>query len=254
MNPLVSVIVPTYNRRELLPRCLDAIRAQSYKPLEIILVDDGSTDGTPGWAESAYGRAIRCIVMPHSGFPGVVRNVGIENSRGEYIAFCDSDDYWLPEKIEFQMERLNTSGCNFSCSDAFLPGEDAQTVLGNYRFRYPSPDKCLLWENFIVTSSVVVQRQVLSASRFSDADARMFPVFQDYVLWLSLLDDLRIDFIPKPLVHYGINASSISWAGRKRNPQLQIKILFTQPAFRRHPLIAVQKFLRYCKPILTGAR
>ncbi|HUL44611.1 MAG TPA: glycosyltransferase [Bacteroidota bacterium] len=251
MSALVSVVVPTYNRRELLAKCLAAIRAQSYRNLEIIVVDDGSTDGTKDSLEM-YGRDIRYISIAHSGFPGLVRNAGINVSRGEYVAFCDSDDVWLPDKTQIQLERLKDANRNFSCSDAYLAGEESRTVLRDYRFRYPSLNNCLLWENFVVTSSVIVERKLLSMSRLSDADARMFPVFQDYVLWLSLFDGLRMDLLQQPLLHYGLNPSSVSWEGRRRNPQLQLKILLTQPPFRKHPFIAAKKFLRYSRQLLAG--
>ena len=101
-NPLVSVIIPTYNREWSLNRAIDSVLAQDYKNFELIVVDDGSTDATPELL-STYGDAIVMIRQENSGV-SAARNRGVKEAAGELISFLDSDDYWLPKKLTTQVD------------------------------------------------------------------------------------------------------------------------------------------------------
>ena len=95
-----SVIVPTWNRAKLLPKALASIYGQDSCPwdLEVIVIDDGSTDGTVEMVKQEWG-SVKLIELPRTGKPGLVRNAGIEQSTGEFIAYLDSDDFWLPHHL-----------------------------------------------------------------------------------------------------------------------------------------------------------
>ncbi len=114
----ISVVVPVYNRGPRVRKTLDSIQAQTLAPLEIIVVDDGSTDGTSDWIEEHYGDQIRVIRQPNGGVANA-RNRGLQEARGEYIAFLDHDDIWLPRKLEAQLEAARAYpeaaliGCNW---------------------------------------------------------------------------------------------------------------------------------------------
>jgi len=103
-RPLVSCIVPVFNGERYLAEALDSILAQQYEPLEIIVADDGSTDGTPAIARS-YGDRVRVVRQPNAGAPAA-RNLGLRSARGELIAFLDSDDLWHREKLARQVARF----------------------------------------------------------------------------------------------------------------------------------------------------
>jgi glycosyltransferase involved in cell wall biosynthesis len=103
-NPLISCIVPTYNMERYIEEALDSILAQTYRPFEIIVIDDGSTDSTKVRVEK-YGTQVRYYWTPNSG-PSAARNVGLRETRGEMVAFLDSDDLWHPQKLERQMARF----------------------------------------------------------------------------------------------------------------------------------------------------
>jgi len=113
MSVDVSVIIPTYNRANLIGDTLDAILGQTNPPAEIIVVDDGSTDDTAG-VVGRYAGAVRYHRIENSG-PGAARNTGVSLARGSWIAFCDSDDLWLPTKLERQL-RLHTLCPEVECS------------------------------------------------------------------------------------------------------------------------------------------
>ena len=103
VKPLVSVIIPTFNRLGFLKEAVESVEKQSYRDFELIIVDDGSTDSTGGYLESLPVKYIR---LEHSGFPGRVRNAGAKAAKGKYLAFLDSDDLWEPEKLARQIEYL----------------------------------------------------------------------------------------------------------------------------------------------------
>jgi glycosyltransferase involved in cell wall biosynthesis len=103
---LVSVIIPTYNRAETVSRAIDSVLDQSHDDLEVLVVDDGSTDDTESVLESYDDERVRPIYHETNQGANVARNTGIEHARGKYVAFLDSDDEWRPEKLEAQLDLL----------------------------------------------------------------------------------------------------------------------------------------------------
>lgn len=242
MNPLVSVIVPTYNRREYLGECVDSVLKQTYNPVEVIVIDDGSTDGTDVFIQERYDKKVRYLPCRHSGLPAVARNAGLNEIRGEYVAFCDSDDFWAPSKLETQMQRLKETGCNCSCSDAFVVGAGEGSYLSQYVFREKTLLGNLLWENFFITSSVVMDSDLIRSRRFDESAS--LKGYEDYAAWLSLAHQLHIDYVDRPLVYYRKHESSLSAAIRHRDARQQMRLLCTQSAYRTRPALFVRKFLR----------
>lgn len=101
---LVSVIIPTYNRSDLIKETINSVLNQTHKNFELIIVDDGSTDNTKTVIESFKDNRIKYILQKHIGLPATGRNNGINIAKGDYIALLDSDDQWLPKKSEKQSE------------------------------------------------------------------------------------------------------------------------------------------------------
>ena len=110
---LVSVIIPTFNRSNTLCRSINSVLSQTHQDIEVIVVDDGSTDNTAIILES-YGKQIRWVCQAQVG-PSAARNVGVDMAKGEFVAFLDSDDEWLPQKIEFQLPLLIEAGSGVPC-------------------------------------------------------------------------------------------------------------------------------------------
>jgi glycosyltransferase involved in cell wall biosynthesis len=121
MNPRVSVVIPTYERAGKVPKTIDSALAQTFTDLEVIVVDDGSSDGTGEMLAARYGERIRYVAQRNQG-ASVARNRGIEEARGEWIAFLDSDDVWEPEKLERQFAALEQMGvqCGACYTDVYL--------------------------------------------------------------------------------------------------------------------------------------
>ncbi len=243
MKSLVSVIVPTYNREEFLPRCLDAIFRQSYQPLEIIVVDDGSTDGTATVIRNSFGKRVQYFREEHSGLPAVARNRGLEAASGDYVAFCDSDDYWMPHKIEVQVHRMTDRKANCSCSDAYIVGSENRRYLQEYRFTQSNYERELFWNNFFINSSVVIHRSLIEKKRFNASP--LFQGYEDYMLWLALGRDLVIDFVNEPLLWYRKHHESLSQTNLRRDAFVQLRILFSQSGYIHHPAIWFKKLFHY---------
>jgi glycosyltransferase involved in cell wall biosynthesis len=139
-KPLVSVVIPTYNRTQQTIAAIESVLAQTYSNFEIIVVDDGSTDGSPEEIQRFIGRSsngchqIHFLSQPNQG-ASVARNTGIAKAKGEYTAFLDSDDIWLPEKLEWQMRALEQlkNECGACVTDARLVNQSGMDIGSSFR-------------------------------------------------------------------------------------------------------------------------
>src|SRR5277367_6259308 len=138
MNPKVSVVIPTYNRADKVRKSVESVLAQSFTDLEVIVVDDGSSDETEQTLKQAFGDRIRYYFQTNQG-ASVARNRGIEEARGEWIAFLDSDDLWEKEKIEWQLKAMERFGpqCGGCYTDVrFFNHEETRTMFQLARDSY----------------------------------------------------------------------------------------------------------------------
>jgi glycosyltransferase involved in cell wall biosynthesis len=101
--PKISVIIPTWNRELLIKEAIESVLNQTTPVHEIILCDDGSSDQTIEYVKNTFGKKVKILSLNHSGRPSIPRNRGIHAATGEYIAFLDSDDLWMPNKLELQL-------------------------------------------------------------------------------------------------------------------------------------------------------
>jgi glycosyltransferase involved in cell wall biosynthesis len=204
MSIMVSVIIPTYNRAHLLKKALDSVTSQTHKDLELIVVDDGSIDNTAEVVESIE-EPVRYFSIPHSGV-SKARNAGLEHARGEWIAFLDSDDYWLPAKLEKQLEYLGTRKppcCGYPryrlCHTDEIWIRDGKRInQGKKHHKYegwffkPSLHLCL-----ISPSSVLIHRCVFeSVGGFDES----FEYVEDYDLWLRICSRFPVGYLDEKLI------------------------------------------------------
>jgi glycosyltransferase involved in cell wall biosynthesis len=222
--------------------CIDSILRQTYAPAEIILVDDGSSDDTVSAVSRRYGAKVIVASLPHSGLPAVSRNEGIRIAGGEYVAFCDSDDLWNPNKLEIQMDMLTPGNYNFTCSNAAVLGEKSD-YFKNYKFPYADMKKNLMADNFVITSSVLMRKDLLRGSGFSVS--RYLRGYEDYALWLKLSSKLSIYYSSTSLLQYRKHSGSLSADVRLRDSIIQLRLLAANRASLRHPFIALKKAAKY---------
>lgn len=210
--PRVSVVIPTYNRRALLLEAIASVQAQSFRDLEILVCDDGSTDGSREAVEAlAAGDArVRWIAGEHGGLPGTTRNRGIRAARGAWIAFLDSDDLWLPGKLEKQM-RLAAAGAAFVYSySAGVRPDGSRRRMTPFRVQRDGPMfDTLLFYSIVLTSTVLVRRDLLERAGPFDEALRL-TIGEDYELFLRLAALAPFHFIAEDLVLYRLQPDSIS--------------------------------------------
>jgi glycosyltransferase involved in cell wall biosynthesis len=207
----VSVIIPTYNRAHYICEALDSALAQTYQNVEIVVVDDGSTDGTRAVLKG-YGDKIRYYYQENQGLSAAL-NFGIEKSSGQYLAFLGDDDIWLPGKLEVQVALLETHPeIGMVHADIIILDEGPK----DSRFRRrklprPMPSGYILPEliikNVIACPTVVVRRSCLDEVGFFDLDNKLS---QDYDLWLRIARRFPITYLDRPLAIYRWHLNNLS--------------------------------------------
>jgi len=211
MNPLVSVVVPNLDYAKYLEDCLNSIVDQTYQPLEILFVDDGSKDASLEIAKRFD--KIRIFSQSHQGV-NAARNLGIRNATGEFIAFCDSDDLWMPNKIAEQIDFLTKHPDHgLVYSDIQLVSEDL-VFIRNQKARFfgdcsryflTRPSEAII---LLGASTSLMRRQI--ALELNGFDTTMKGPGEDWDFFRRVTEKTLVDFIPKPLVSYRQHESSAS--------------------------------------------
>ncbi len=196
-SPLVSVIIPTYNRSWILKEAIDSVLAQEFKNFELIVVDDGSTDKT----QDIFSRYKEKVIFYKQSNKGVsaARNKGISLASGEYLAFLDSDDLWLPNKLACQADFFNSNPDAFICQTEEIWIRNSVRVNPKKRHKkfsgmifYRSLSLCL-----VSPSAVMIRRSLFDETGLFDES---LPACEDYDLWLRICCRYPVYLIEKPLV------------------------------------------------------
>lgn len=211
MKP-VSVVIPVYNHETFIAEAIESVLQQSYPNLQIIVVDDGSTDGTKDVLEKFKGK-IELISQANAGLPAA-RNAGIRRATGEFIAFLDSDDVFLPEKIEKQLRVFEENpevGMVHTGASVVRPNETGWEVWYDYwpptyATREEQIDELLKW-NYMVVSTVMVRRELFSQVGLFNESLRYA---EDYEMWLRLLTCCSIGVVPDIFIHYRWHGGNMS--------------------------------------------
>jgi glycosyltransferase involved in cell wall biosynthesis len=192
----VSVIIPTYNRGWIVRDAIDSVLGQTYADVELIVVDDGSTDRTPDILNS-YGDRLRVIRQANQGV-SAARNRGIDNTSGPLIALLDSDDIWLPKKLAVQIDFFKRNPAALICQTEEIWIRNGLRVNPGKRHRKPSGmifepslELCL-----VSPSAVMVRRELLEDVGLFDES---LPACEDYDLWLRVGCRFPVHLIDKPL-------------------------------------------------------
>lgn len=199
---MVDVVIPSYNRKELLKRAIRSVQNQTCKDWNLWVVDDGSSDGTPDELAKAFPPLdfpIRFISLKTNRGVSFARNRGIEKGSGEWVAFLDSDDEWLPEKLETQLKfskenpEFSLIHCNeiWLREDTLLPQKKKHKKQGG-RIFIPSTRLCC-----ISPSAAILRRSLLKELGLFRED---FPVCEDYEMWLRVTSRYSVGFVEEALV------------------------------------------------------
>ncbi len=205
---LVSVIMPIYNAEKYLTTTLNSIFSQDYKDIEIVLVDDCSKDKSAEIIadfQKTHPEIVYHLQEKNMG-AGIARNKALELSRGQYVAFLDSDDIWMPDKISRQIDLMKVNKFPFSYTAIEMMDENGKTLKGKRNIKETCDYKYLLHNTIIATSSVVIDRTLLGDFRMSLRRGG-----QDYATWLMLLRDGAVAHgINEVLVRYRVASGSLS--------------------------------------------
>lgn len=207
----VSVIIPTHNRAKFLDSAVTSVLNQTFQDFEIIIVDDASTDDTPQVVRQFKDERIKYIRHEANQGGSSTRNTGIANSSGEYIAFLDDDDEWLPKKLKLQVELMEnsppdvggvyTGHTNIDSSSGKRVGVWIPQKRGNIFHE-------LFTGNWVgTTSSVLLRKECFEKAGLFDKN---LPSFQDYDMWIRISKLFEFEYIKEPLVKYSVHQNKIS--------------------------------------------
>ena len=213
-GPLISVIIPTFNRSEVFKRAISSVLAQSYKNYELIIVDDGSTDNTSSVIQEIFSESTKDsknLIYCFQENKGVsaARNYGVSRSRGSWLAFLDSDDEWFEKKLELQVKKISESTCRWVHGEEIWIRNGVRVNQRKIHQKSGGDIFCSSLNLCLVSpSTVMIDRETfINAGRF-DED---FIVCEDYDLWLKLSLNNQIEFIETPLIKkYGGHQDQLS--------------------------------------------
>lgn len=234
--PAVSVILPVHNAGPYLHRAIASILEQSFRELELIVIDDGSTDGSGAVIASFTDPRIRAFVQPNQGIVATL-NRGIELARGRYIARMDADDESLPDRLAMQVAMLDADP-GIAVAATFVDLIDPEgRPAGQWASDRAAPDEAsiralLPRTNCIAHPSVMIRRSALGRMRYEPKQQGM----EDWDLWLRMAArGLRIAKLPEALVRYRVHGASIM-SDQKRAVPLRRRLLAARHRFILHEL------------------
>ena len=229
---LISVVIPCYNRRDKIMPCVESVLGQSYDNIEVILVDDGSTDGTGELFSDLGDSRLRFLRYEENRGACHARNYGAERANGEYIAFQDSDDTWEPDKLEKQLALLKDSGADLCfCGMRRVAENGAEFYYPVHGFRAERALEEFLAENRASTQTMLMKRPVWRELRFDESFRR----YQDWDFAIRAAERFRLAYLPEALARSEVSADSIS-STVKSYPALQHLYTKHRSLYERFPV------------------
>lgn len=254
LNELVSVIIPVYNGEKFVASSIESALKQTYYPVEIIVINDGSIDGTQEILNQFEGKII--VIQQKNAGQADARNHGLTIARGKYIALLDSDDLFVPEKLEKQISFLKKGNLDMVCTN-FETIDASNTKLKNIsapQFHSSNALTTFITGNFICTSTLLFKKEWIQ--KVGNFDTNMKGT-EDGDLWFRMLvNGARLEVIPELLVQYRVHAENYSGrfshmnqfralANRKQYQLLKDKMLFSSADDKLFLALAYAKQLTY---------
>ena len=240
----MSVVIPTYNLAHFLPEAVASVRAQGWPDIEIIVVDDGSTDETPALLERLAREGVRCFRQENAGAASA-RNRGIREAQQEWVAFLDADDFWLAGKLAAQFEALEKKpSARFSYTDVVLCGEGrAETALECGTTDRPLLPQ-LLEGNLFATPTVLARRDCFDRVGLFETRLR---TGEDWDMWMRLAAHFECVRVARPLATVRADAATkLPLRTLERCTMLVLERLFACPHVAREwPAVASKRAAVY---------
>ena len=206
---LISVVIPGYNRRDKLPACLFSVLGQTYTNMEVIVVDDASTDGTQELFENITDPRVKYYRYEQNRGACYARNYGAERARGELLAFQDSDDTWHAEKLEKQLRLLEESGADLCfCGMNRIAHDGSNYYFPVHDFHGEKALEEFLAENRAGTQTMLMKKGVWEALRFDESFRR----YQDWDFAIRAAEHFTLCYLPEALADSEVGGDSISFA------------------------------------------
>ena len=206
MSDLVSIVMPSYNTEAYISDSINSILAQTHTDWELIIVDDCSTDHTEEIVAGFCDPRIRFIKNETNSGAAISRNRALREAKGKWVAFLDSDDIWLPEKLERQLSLAEETGALFLYTGAACINEHSQKTGREFSVPRVVTYRSLLYSTDIICSTVVMRKEFFLRHPMERSD-----LHEDYICWLSILrEGLTAYGIAEPLILYRITESSKS--------------------------------------------
>jgi glycosyltransferase involved in cell wall biosynthesis len=214
LQPSVSVVIATFNMAAYLPLAVRSALQQSYQDIEVLVVDDGSTDDTRNVIKPLLEDSRVKYLFQQNGGQAAAKNHGIREARGRYVAFLDADDLWTPDKLERQLPLFSRAEVGVVYSRVAYIDEAGKelSVADNELFRGPVSGPLLI-RNFIGFGTSVVRKDCFERQGAFDEALQMGI---DYDLWLRFSTQVEFDFVDRPLLRYRVWAGQMSNNCRKR--------------------------------------
>lgn len=212
--PKITVIIPTYNRIDYLKKTIDSVMMQSFQDFEIMVIDDGSPNTLTEDLCNEYAK-VTYIRIENSGGPAKPRNTGIKHAKGEYIAFVDDDDIWLPEKLEKQVKVLENNP-DFGLVHSFCNVIDAEDVLTGEVVGKPGDDSVkhgdvsmrMIGNWTIMMPTPLVRKKVIDKNGFFNENIP--GTFADVEYWVRASFETKFYYINEALVNYRVHEQNMS--------------------------------------------
>jgi glycosyltransferase involved in cell wall biosynthesis len=231
----VSIIIPAYNSEKYIAETLRSVLAQTYKNYEIIVVDDGSSDGTLSIAKS-FEPKVKVLVKANGG-PASARNLAIKNSKGDYIAFLDSDDLWVEGKLEEQVAFLDENpevGLVYGEALMFTETQGEKRIGDKIGYTSDPSFRLLLFGDYIPNSTVVIRRICLEKVGLLNESRELIGV-EDYEYWMRIAKHFPMAGISRPLAYYRIREGSLMGDGSDINKGLNLSLAAIREIERLYP-------------------
>jgi len=253
-KPLVSVVMATCDRAHFLGPAIDSVLKQSAGDLELLIADDGSGEPTrrvlQAWESDPR---VRVLWLPHRGNPGAVRNAALQAARGRYVAFQDSDDVWLPDKLEDQLAALaaspGTRWCYTACQHIDSRGAHVEpaNISGWSAHHGNIRDAVACLRAHTALPTVLVERRLLEDAGGFDEHLRLF---EDHDLWLRLACLAEVAVVPRPLVK--VRRHDEHYSGRDELAAAECRATFLERAWRAPVSPAARAELRRIRALHGG--